>query len=112
MESEAGAAEAAQSNAEKLRGMGLAESGNAAPSLWRVLLVFVLVAGMAWGATTTRRSAYLFDQRNGATTLTVPVAHAISATAPSSRQTSREPSACTICSIPSRHQQPAGDLSS
>ena len=34
---------------------------------------------MAWGATTTRRSAYLFDKRNGATMVTVAVAHAIDA---------------------------------
>jgi hypothetical protein len=45
------AADATQSNVEKLRGMGLAESTGATPSLLRVLLVFVLVAGMAWGVT-------------------------------------------------------------
>ena len=42
---------AAQDNAEKLRGLGLADSGSAGPSLLRVLLVFLLAALMAWGAT-------------------------------------------------------------
>jgi predicted dehydrogenase len=46
-----------------------------------VLSTTLVGSGMAWGATTNGRSAYLFDQRNGATTLTVPVAHAIDAVA-------------------------------
>ena len=44
-------ADAAQTSAQKLRGLGLADSGSATPSLLRVLLVFVLVAGLAWGVT-------------------------------------------------------------
>jgi predicted dehydrogenase len=44
-----------------------------------VLSTNIVGSGMAWGAETTRRAAYLFEQRNGATTLTVPVAHAIDA---------------------------------
>jgi predicted dehydrogenase len=46
-----------------------------------VLSTTLVGSGMAWGAATSRRSAYLFDERNGATTLTVPVAHAIDAIA-------------------------------
>jgi predicted dehydrogenase len=44
-----------------------------------VLSTTIVGSGMAWGAATNRRSSYLFDERNGATTLTVPVAHAIDA---------------------------------
>ena len=44
-----------------------------------VLSTSLVGSGMAWGATTTRRSAYLFDKGNGATMVTVAVAHAIDA---------------------------------
>jgi predicted dehydrogenase len=46
-----------------------------------VLSTTLLGSGMAWGATTSRRSAYLFDKGNGATMVTVAVAHAIDAVA-------------------------------
>ena len=45
------AADVAQSSAEKLRGFGLATSDTASPGYGRVLIVFLLVAGLAWGAT-------------------------------------------------------------
>jgi predicted dehydrogenase len=44
-----------------------------------VLSTSLVGSGMAWGASTTRRSAYLFDKGNGATMVTVAVAHAIDA---------------------------------
>jgi len=46
-----------------------------------VLSTSIVGSGMAWGATTNRRSAYLFDKGNGATMVTVAVAHAIDAVA-------------------------------
>jgi predicted dehydrogenase len=46
-----------------------------------VLSTSLVGSGMAWGATTSRRSAYLFDKRNGATVVTVAVAHAMDAVA-------------------------------
>jgi hypothetical protein len=42
------AADAAADSAEKLRNLGLADSGVSGPSLLRVLLTFLLVAGLAW----------------------------------------------------------------
>jgi hypothetical protein len=45
------AAEAARSGAEKLRGFGLAPSNSASPGYGRVLVAFLLVVGLAWGAT-------------------------------------------------------------
>jgi predicted dehydrogenase len=44
-----------------------------------VLSTSLVGSGTAWGAATTRRSAYLFDKGNGATVVTVAVAHAIDA---------------------------------
>ena len=46
-----------------------------------VLSTSLVASGMAWGATTNRRSTYLFDKSNGATMVTVAVAHAIDAVA-------------------------------
>jgi predicted dehydrogenase len=46
-----------------------------------VLSTSLVGSGTAWGSATSRRSAYLFDRRNGATTLTVAVAHALDAVA-------------------------------
>lgn len=43
------AAAAAQEGAEKLKGFGLAEGGEVSPGIGRVLLVFVVVAALAWG---------------------------------------------------------------
>jgi hypothetical protein len=40
----------AADEAEKLRHLGLAESGTEAPSLLRVLLTFLLVVALAWAA--------------------------------------------------------------
>ena len=45
------AADAGQAGAGRLRGFGLAESGPATPGWGRVLPVFLLVCGLAWGAT-------------------------------------------------------------
>jgi predicted dehydrogenase len=44
-----------------------------------VLSTTLVGSAMAWGATTSRRSAYLFDRRNGATVVTVAVGHAMDA---------------------------------
>jgi hypothetical protein len=44
------AVEGAKTTDEKLRGRGLAGSNVAAPGLGRVLLTFLLVAALAWGA--------------------------------------------------------------
>lgn len=44
------AAEAASTSAEKLRNLGLAESGMSGPSILRVLLTFALAVALAWGA--------------------------------------------------------------
>jgi predicted dehydrogenase len=46
-----------------------------------VLSTSLVGSGMAWGATTDSRSAYLFEKGNGATMVTVAVAHAIDAVA-------------------------------
>jgi hypothetical protein len=42
------AAETAQASSEKLRSFGLAESG-ATPAFGRVIVVFLLIAALAWG---------------------------------------------------------------
>jgi hypothetical protein len=44
------AAESASTSAEKLRNLGLAESGMSGPSILRVLLTFALAVAIAWGA--------------------------------------------------------------
>jgi predicted dehydrogenase len=44
-----------------------------------VLATNLVGSGIAWGATTDRAHSYLFDAANGATTLTVPVLHALDA---------------------------------
>ena len=44
-----GAAESASTSAEKLRNLGLAESGMSGPSILRVLLTFALAVALAWG---------------------------------------------------------------
>ena len=43
------AADTAQQNAEKLKGFGLADGGSATPGLGRVILVFMVIAALAWG---------------------------------------------------------------
>jgi hypothetical protein len=44
------AADAAADSGEKLRNLGLADSGVSGPPLLRVLLTFLLVVGLAWTA--------------------------------------------------------------
>jgi predicted dehydrogenase len=46
-----------------------------------VLGTTVVGSGLAWGPTTDRAHAYMFDKANGATTLSVPAMHAIDALA-------------------------------
>ncbi|WP_329380604.1 Gfo/Idh/MocA family protein [Streptomyces sp. NBC_01716] len=45
----------------------------------RVLGTTLVGSGIAWGPTTDRGHAYLYDDANGATTLTVPTVHALEA---------------------------------
>ncbi|MGW0830575.1 Gfo/Idh/MocA family protein [Streptomyces prunicolor] len=47
--------------------------------LGRTLATTLIGSGVAWGATTDRAHAYMFDAANGATTLTVPTGHALDA---------------------------------
>ncbi len=42
-----------------------------------ILSTTLVGSGIGWGGTTLRSGTYLFDERNGATVLTVPVMHAI-----------------------------------
>jgi predicted dehydrogenase len=51
----------------------------ASGAIGNVLATNLVGSGIAWGATTDRTHAYLFDAANGATTLTVPVLHALDA---------------------------------
>jgi predicted dehydrogenase len=47
--------------------------------LGRILATTLIGSGVAWGATTDRAHAYMFDAANGATTLTVSTGHALDA---------------------------------
>jgi hypothetical protein len=67
------AADAAKSDADKLRDLGLANS-TSTPGYGRVLLVFVLVAALAWGATWLLRR-YGARLPTAATGGSVPIHH-------------------------------------
>jgi predicted dehydrogenase len=45
----------------------------------RVLSTTLIGSGMAWGSTVDEANAYIMDQKNGATMLTIPMAHALDA---------------------------------
>lgn len=67
------AADVAKSDAEKLRGLGLGSSAPS-PGYGRVILVFVLVAALAWGATWLLRR-YGARLPTAATGGSVPINH-------------------------------------
>lgn len=48
-------------------------------AIGEVLSTSLLGSGGSWGASTSQRSAYLNEERNGATLLTIPFAHAVDA---------------------------------
>jgi len=65
---------APKSEAEKLRDLGLASSGTATPGYGRVLIAFVIVAALAWGATWLLRR-YGHRLPTAATGGVVPIHH-------------------------------------